>query len=153
MYRRARSKLRSSAHLGFLAGVALSLPAIASCALQPDISMRIDTSILAVGEALDSEARVSGGTSTAFIFGQIPGEQVCDILSGDVNQDGSHIVVELTMISDVNFCGGERPTTFSYIVTVVNIVPGDYKLSLRHRYRGTDRPNETMLERVPIEIQ
>jgi len=76
------------------------------------------------------------------------GRLPCDDITGDVRSEGSSLRIILVMVSGVNGCNGQVPTTFSYIANVLGVAPGPRGIIVEHRFEGVDGPAGVVLDTV-----
>lgn len=127
----------------------LALVPLAAClGLDTDPGFEIRQSVVASGRALPQMATAQGYTGTAAVTGRIVGRLPCDNITGDVHSEGSSLRIVLVMVSGVNGCNGQVPTTFSYVANVLGVEPGPRGIIVEHRFEGVDGPAGVVLDTV-----
>jgi len=95
-------------------------------------------SVVGRGEALPEFSVARGISGGLIVTGQIVGRLPCDLVTGEVKERGDDLEVTVTLIANRSACLGSVPTTWSYLVNVLNVPPGLHGLRVDYKFEGLE---------------
>ena len=105
-------------------------------------------SVITEGEALDEFSVARGLTGGLIVSGQIVGRLRCDLVKGEVDERDDDVFITVRLIADRSACLGAVPTTWSYVVNVINIDPGQWGVRVDYKYQGFEGIEGVRLDTV-----
>lgn len=118
--------------------IGLLLLATGCLGLEPGPTVSILQSVLIEGEARPEFAQATGRSAGLTVSGQIVGKLPCDEVRAELEEDDDELEVTIRVVADRQFCNGLAPTTWSYVVNILNLPPGQTGVLVRYAFQGTD---------------
>lgn len=140
--------MRTSSLLRRLTLVGLTLLSGACLGLDTEPAFGLLQSVVIEGQALEEFSRASGGTSALTVSGQLVGRLPCDVVRGSLKRKGTRFEITVTLDADSQGCNGLTPTTWSYVMNILNVDAGPQQIVVEHRFEGVAGQAGVVLDTV-----